>query len=133
MRLPLSRIMSEQEDKADLLERVFEHYGIAWPNGWGQKSIRCPVHDESIASCTVNTIDGLWFCFACSASGDGFNLIMIKEGMEYKDAVSFAKEFLDGSSNGLLSGSRRKSSRRVSRGQGDKPARSVYRPSWVRE
>lgn len=34
-----------------------------------ERSFRCDVHDDSNASASVNVLKGVWFCYACGASG----------------------------------------------------------------
>ena len=34
-----------------------------------ERPCRCPVHDDSQASASVNVIKGVWYCHACFASG----------------------------------------------------------------
>jgi len=125
--------MSQQDEdaKAELLEAVFDYYGLTYPNGYGQRTIKCPVHDDANASATVNTTEGVWFCFACQAGGDAYNLIMEREGMGFTDAAALAESLLDRGVSPVSRRSGGKSSRGVSRGKGDRSRRSVYRPSWM--
>lgn len=38
--------------------------------GYGiERSFRCHVHDDHTASASVNSANGLWFCYACGAKG----------------------------------------------------------------
>lgn len=34
-----------------------------------ERSFRCDVHDDSNASASVNVVKGVWYCYACGASG----------------------------------------------------------------
>ena len=79
-----------RDDKAELLEAVFAHYGLDYPPGYGERSWKCPVHDESHASASVNTNTGLWTCFACGAGGDAYTIIEIREGCSFADANRIA-------------------------------------------
>lgn len=39
-------------------------------NGYGtERSFVCHVHDDHTASASVNSVTGLWFCYACGAKG----------------------------------------------------------------
>lgn len=40
-----------------------------------ERSFLCPVHNDHSASASVNILKGLWYCYACGASGkvDGFS------------------------------------------------------------
>lgn len=42
----------------------------ALANGQGiERPFRCEVHDDSLASASVNVLKGVWYCHACHASG----------------------------------------------------------------
>ena len=78
------------EDKPDLAA-VLDHYGVIYnPNKSSQKCL-CPVHEEHVQSCSVNLDEGWWNCQACNAKGDSWNLIMLKEGLDFGPAVQYAK------------------------------------------
>ena len=42
-----------------------------------ERSFRCHMHDDTTASASVNTTKGVWYCYACHASGvvDGVDLV----------------------------------------------------------
>ena len=121
----------DEDEKAALLEAVFEHYGLDWPRGYGQKSIHCPVHDDRNASATVNTGLGLWSCFACQKGGDAYTLIMERDEIGFTDAASLAESLLDRSGREVRYGSSRKSRSGVPGSKGRKPGGGGYRPSWM--
>jgi DNA primase len=123
----------QDDDKSTLLELAFEHYGLNYPTSLGEKSIKCPVHDDSNASASVNTMTGLWTCFACQQGGDAYTLIMEREQIGYRDAATFAENLLNNSSREVHRGTDRKPSTGVSRGKRNKSGSSTYRPSWLRK
>jgi hypothetical protein len=67
---------------------VLAHYGIT---AYRQCKVRCPVHDESRPSCSVDPVRGLINCFGCGWQGDVIKLVMEIEGLVFRDAVEFAK------------------------------------------
>lgn len=116
---------------SEALQAVFDHYDLRWPNGsTGQRTVKCPVHDDAHASATVNMEKGLFHCFACGAGGSAADLVMAREGLEYVGAVRYIEEVVGFSDSGVRTGVRRKPSRGVhgkARGQ-----RRKYVPSWLR-
>lgn len=77
-----------EAEKPDLQE-VLAYYGChAAHDG---KHI-CLVHDEDNPSMNVSLREGLWHCHSCGAGGDAYTLIMIKEGVDFKDARRFAAQ-----------------------------------------
>lgn len=50
-----------------------------------ERPFRCPVHDDTNASASVNVVKGLWCCYACGASGrvDGY-----KKAPDYQAIVA---------------------------------------------
>lgn len=117
---------------ADLMELMFTHYGLRWPRGYGDVSIQCPVHDDSHASASVNTSKGLFNCFACGAKGSAFDLVMLKEGVEFSDAVALVEKVAGESGVDVLTGVRRKSGSGVHGVSRDRSERRRYVPSWLR-
>ena len=76
-------------NQPEFLEAVFSHYGLDLPLG-GEKSILCPVHDDSRKSASVNSDKGVWVCYACNGSGSGIQIIMAREKLTYPEARKWA-------------------------------------------
>jgi DNA primase len=86
-------------NQSEFLEAVFNHYGLTLPQG--EKSILCPVHDESTKSASVNSEKGVWVCYACNASGSGIHIVMAKENLAYPEARKWAENNIGKESSNL--------------------------------
>ena len=49
--------------------------GIDVPEDYDEFSIRCPFHDDGVASCSINIEKGLWICFAGCGQGSLKNFL----------------------------------------------------------
>jgi len=104
------------------ISRLLSHYGAKQvPTGSGWRKINCPFHPDRHASATVNNDVNAFNCFACEVSGDLYKIIMIQEGINFREAKSRAEE-ITGTSDITLSTSS-KLGRRVSNQQGTISAR----------
>lgn len=75
---------------------ILEHFGATRvPTRRGWFSMKCPFHDDGHASATANRDENVFCCFACQIKGDGFAIIMQKEGVKFREAVSIAKRILE--------------------------------------
>src|SRR6056300_592185 len=123
----------DEDDKAALLAAVFDHYDLAYPRGYGDRSCKCPVHEDTHASASVNTETGLWTCFACGSGGDGFTIIEMKEGVGFADAHRIAEGILGGSDSGVRRESSELFGSRVSSKPRNRPRKGEgYVPPWSR-
>lgn len=118
---------------SDLLEVMFNHYGLRWPRGYGDVSIKCPVHDDSHASASVNTSKGVFNCFACGAGGSAFDLVMLREGVEFTDAVAIVEKVAREGGLDVSGSLRGKSGTGVHGRSGDRSRSRPYIPSWLRQ
>lgn len=119
------------EDKAEVLNAVFEYYGINAPSMRGK--VLCPVHSEDRPSAVVDMSTGKWRCFACHAHGDALDIIQHREGVGYQDATRIAERILDESGRDVRAISSWQSSGRVSGRTRDRSSSRKYVPSWLRE
>lgn len=83
-------------DKHDLIA-VLTHYGTRIPEVRRWSSIKCVLHDDKQASAAVSPDREMFFCHACDFNGDVYAVIMRKEGVTFKDAVSRAETITNGS------------------------------------
>ena len=78
-------------DKTALLEEVLERYAARYrPHHSGNQKLSCINQDahpngDRNPSASVNLNKGLYHCFACGLSGDGYDLMLELEGMKAKD------------------------------------------------
>lgn len=95
---------------------VLEHYGATVAvsdTGW--RSLRCPFHDDSTASASVNLELNGFRCFACNVSGDSISIIKERENLDFHGAVEFARTVLGQSCEGIQpTASRKRKARRSS-------------------
>lgn len=47
----------------------------------------CPFHDEKTPSFSVNPSNGYWHCFGCGKSGDVFNYVEERDGIDFREAL----------------------------------------------
>lgn len=75
---------------------ILEHFGATRvPTRRGWFSMKCPFHDDGHASATANRDENVFCCFACQIKGDGFAIIMQREGVKFREAVNIAKGILE--------------------------------------
>lgn len=78
-------------DKHDI-GAYLQHIGATLPAmGHGWRKMRCPFHGDKHASAAVNYEENKFKCFGCEVSGDIYDLIMYKQGGNYREAVQFAE------------------------------------------
>ena len=69
-----------------------EYLGASVPViGHGWRKIKCPFHDDGHASAGINFEEQRFKCHGCGVGGDVYDLIMYKEGGNYREAVQFAE------------------------------------------
>jgi hypothetical protein len=49
--------------------------------------VHCPFHQDGTPSLSINTKAGLYNCFACCATGNGFDLYMKIKAVDFKTAL----------------------------------------------
>jgi hypothetical protein len=78
-------------DKHDIAAYL-QYIGATMPAvGHGWRKMRCPFHGDKHASAAVNYEENKFKCFGCEVSGDIYDLIMYKQGGNYREAVQFAE------------------------------------------
>ena len=77
------------------IEEYLNYIGATVPAmGSGWRKMKCPFHIDSHASAAVNYDKNAFVCHGCGVKGDTYSLIMYKEGGNYREALTFAEEFL---------------------------------------
>jgi len=74
---------------------ILEHYGARVPTKRGWFSMKCPFHDDRHNSASATRDDNAFCCFACQIKGDGYAIIMSKEGVGFREAINIAKGIFD--------------------------------------
>lgn len=55
---------------------------------------RCPFHDDSTASMSIDPEKGLWHCFGCQKAGDILTFLRERDGLSHDQAVQAARAVL---------------------------------------
>ena len=89
--------MDTRSDLDDLKSRVnlaalIRHSGVELKQVGKNLMGRCPFHDDSTASLSVN--GQLWNCFGCEAGGDAFDWVQLKEKASFSQAVERLKQLV---------------------------------------
>lgn len=115
-------------DKPDIAV-ILEHYGARVPERRGWFGMKCPFHDDSHASASATRDDNAFCCFACQMKGDGYAIIMQKEGVEFREAINIAERIFNQSGKVLPQRSTRGRglSRRAGNYSGTSNSRSIGR------
>jgi len=72
---------------------LFSHFGIqAEKKGRGYMA-KCPWHEDSTPSLSIDKDKGLYNCFGCGESGDAFDLVKKIQGVDFKEALMFLKDY----------------------------------------
>ena len=74
---------------------ILEYYGAVVPTRSGWAKLKCPFHDDSHASAEVNLRDNIFKCHGCQYKGDAYAIIMLKEGVGFREAITLAKGIFD--------------------------------------
>jgi DNA primase len=103
---------------------ILEYYGATVPSRMGWASMRCPFHDDTHKSASVSKDINVFCCFACQIKGNGYTIIMTKEGVGFREAINIAERILDASGEVLQHGSGRSGS--LLKGTRNKSRSSTY-------
>lgn len=120
--------MTLPRDKSLELQATLEYYGLDFVPERRNAPVRCPFHDDSHASGSVDLEAGVYQCHTCGAQGDAIALIEKQEGCDFKSALSLVQSIVDRSGGALRIGpSGEPSGHLPARPNG---AKRAYRPSW---
>ena len=73
---------------------VLARYGIQAEQKGRQYMAKCPFHDDSTPSLSVDPIKNVWHCFGCGAGGSVLDFVMKKDGLTFREAAD--KLLVDG-------------------------------------
>lgn len=108
---------------------ILKHYGAKRvPEGGGWRSMKCPFHDDSLASAGVNHEKESFNCMACDMAGNFFVIIMKHEGVDFSEAKSRAEKIVGTSLSALPTG--HSPSRTISSKQGSISSRRKETSTW---
>lgn len=78
----------EQAERPDL-SSVLLHYGV---DAHSSGNHLCVAHEETTPSMSVNLEKGLVNCMSCGFAGSSWDIIMKKEDLDFRAAVTFAAD-----------------------------------------
>ena len=78
-------VVDEVRDRADLVEVIGESVPLT-RSGKDWKG-KCPFHEDRTPSFYVIPAKGFYNCFGCGASGDVFDFVMKRSGLDFVEAV----------------------------------------------
>jgi hypothetical protein len=124
-------------DEKPELSAVLDHYQVDFNPERATGMGRCPLHEDNTPSMSYNTDKGLWRCHSCGEGGDSYNMIMKKEGTDFRGARAIAATLGlpaggAGGSDSELRGSRYGGSRSVPARKGAGSNGGGYQPRWRR-
>jgi DNA primase len=92
---------------------VLEHYGADMTriSGTGWRPVKCPFHDDRIASASVNIEHGAFACHGCGMKGDAISLIKKNEHTSYRGAIEWAAKIFGESDSNVRVATRRDEAR----------------------
>ena len=64
--------------------------GINCPDRKNEFSIKCPFHEDTVDSCSINIEKGVWICFAGCGQGTLYGFLMKYLGISYEEATQKA-------------------------------------------
>lgn len=89
---------------------IVEHYGGEVREG-RNVSVRCFLHADKRRSAVLDTIKQVYYCHTCAQGGNAISLVMMKEGVDKKDAFNIATGIIERAGFGVLRGAKRGGSR----------------------
>jgi len=82
-------------------------------NGKVEAQGLCCFHDDRHPSISVNLDSGLFYCFACGASGDVFSFFMKKDGVDFPKALQMVAKEAAVREEGIVIKKKKDSSRKI--------------------
>ncbi|MFJ2114162.1 CHC2 zinc finger domain-containing protein [Streptomyces sp. NPDC087850] len=76
--------------KPPIAKALTHYYGLQVTASRGRQKIRCPLHDDSNPSASVDVGRQRWNCFTCVLSEDTYSLVMREESCGFIEAKEFA-------------------------------------------
>ena len=67
---------------------ILDHYDLKTTGIGRQRHIRCPFHQDSTPSCSINLLEGLFHCFGCGAEGTIIDFVALMEQIELRAAAA---------------------------------------------
>lgn len=62
------------------------------PDSSGEVAVRCPWHNDSVESMSINLNTGLWTCFGCGLKGDIYTFVQLYEDTDFKGACKWLSD-----------------------------------------
>lgn len=59
------------------------------PDGSGEVAVRCPWHNDTVESMSININTGLWTCFGCGLKGDIYTFVQMMEDTDFNGACKW--------------------------------------------
>lgn len=72
---------------------LFQHFGVSLTKRGKSWMGKCPWHDDSTPSLSVDHDKGLYNCFGCGESGDIFTLTGKMKNLTFRESVEYLKDF----------------------------------------
>ncbi len=67
---------------------------------------RCPFHGEKTASCSINDVDNMFYCYGCHTGGDVIKFVRLLESLDFMEAVKLMAGWANMEIPATLEGSR---------------------------
>lgn len=83
-------------DLPDIVD-VLKHYGAYVIKTKGQVNVKCPFHNDTHRSAAFNSEKNIFNCLACGMQGNSLQIIAKKEGVDIREAKSFAERIIGSS------------------------------------
>lgn len=80
----------EVKSRVDIVA-LFSYFGVKLTAKGKGFSGKCPWHEDSTPSLSVDREKGLYHCFGCGESGDAFALVQKMNGVGFREALKFLK------------------------------------------